>query len=42
MSTIAVNQITDTSGLSAPMFPPGSAQLNPMAGREDKITYSFV
>ena len=37
MSTIAVNQITDSSGLSAPVFPPGSAQLNPMAGREDEI-----
>lgn len=37
MSIIAVNQITDSSGLSAPVFPPGSAQLNPMAGREDKI-----
>lgn len=37
MSTIAVNQITDTSGLLAPVFPPGSAQLNPMASREDKI-----
>lgn len=37
MSTIAVNQITDSSGLSAPVFPPGSAQLNPMASREDKI-----
>lgn len=37
MSTIAVNQITDSSGLFAPVFPPGSAQLNPMAGREDGI-----
>lgn len=37
MSTIAVNQITDTSGLLAPTFPPGSAQLNPMAGRDDEI-----
>lgn len=37
MSTIAVNQITDSSGLSAPVFPHGSAQLNPMAGREDEI-----
>lgn len=37
MSTLAVNSITDTTGLLPPTFPAGSAQLNPMAGREDKI-----
>lgn len=37
MSTLKVNNITDSTGLVAPIFPPGSAQLNPMAGREDRI-----
>lgn len=37
MSTLAVNNITDTTGLLPPVFPAGSAQLNPLANREDKI-----
>ena len=37
MSTLAVNNITDTTGLLAPVFPAGSAQLNPLANREDKV-----
>lgn len=37
MSTLKVNAITDTTGLLAPVFPAGSAQLNPLANREDLI-----
>lgn len=37
MSTLAVNSITDTTGLLPPTFPAGSAQLNPLAFREDKV-----
>ena len=37
MSTLKVDTITDTTGLLAPVFPAGSAQLNPLANREDKI-----
>lgn len=37
MSTLAVNTITDVAGSLPPVFPAGSAQLNPLADREDKI-----
>ena len=37
MSTLKVNAVTDTTGLLPPVFPAGSAQLNPLANREDKI-----
>lgn len=37
MSTLRVDTITDTTGLLAPVFPAGSAQLNPLANREDKV-----
>ena len=37
MSTLKVDTITDTTGLLPPVFPAGSAQLNPLANREDRI-----
>jgi hypothetical protein len=37
MSTLAVNTITNVAGSLPPVFPAGSAQLNPLANREDKI-----
>ena len=37
MSVLAVNTITDVAGSLPPVFPAGSAQLNPLADREDKI-----
>lgn len=37
MSTLAVNTITNVAGSLPPVFPAGSAQLNPLANREDDI-----
>ena len=37
MSTLKVDTITDVAGSLPPVFPAGSAQLNPLANREDKI-----